>query len=891
MSELKRQLCLICLSLLATILSVVSHVALAQTLHSSHWLDVQQLAWTPPDQVKTVALVHSAKASLQDVIKLNHPVELTSFSKFTDVDLYVLTRINKSPSSLDIHHPAYSMAQWQGDWSASEAKQLLKGQVWLIGLDAKNNVSAATKIQHFRVLDALYTFAKNDADEAMLGPYYADDGSISARVWAPTAQKLELHIFDEDKQFLRKEMMSEDSHTGIWHFTDKDLDRLYYRFKITLFHPESDAVESYYVTDPYSVSVSVNSIYSQFIDLNAPELKPTDWDVYARPNILKPEDAIIYEGHIRDFSILDSSTPEQYRGKYKAFTLSHSDPVKHLVKLAASGITHFHMLPVNDIAMLNEDENETVGLFNTIGHLCELNTALALCSDTKRDAVIIDLLMEYAKNPASPKPQEIVNQLRDYDGFNWGYDPFHFNVPEGAYALEPDGPQRVLEFRHMIQAIHQAGLRVVMDVVFNHTHASGMHVKSVLDKIVPGYYHRLDAMTGTVLQHSCCPDTEDEARMMQKLMYDSLQLWSKEYHIDDFRFDLMGLHSKNTMVSLYTKMQQVSPDVFFYGEAWKMPERFVLQANQSNMSDTGIGMFNDRFRDAIRNGHFFFPNDKFTLAKSNIEIGLAGSIKALGGFVNDPQEVINYVSKHDDHTLWDQLQRVLPDDFSSGERVRIHNMSLALPLVAQGVPFLQMGGELMRSKSLDRNSFDASDWFNRVDFTMQTNNWGVGLPLSFENKNEWASITKKLNDTKSKVSPQQIQFAYDVFSEFVKIRRSTPLFRLATANDIEQNVTFITPHDNESNSIIIMQITDGLGEKDIDSKINSVLIVVNGLRESRIYKTELAQDYQLHPVQAESIDQMARRASYHLMIGENEKRYSEIFIPAQTIGVFIEKQL
>ncbi|RME36230.1 MAG: DUF3372 domain-containing protein, partial [Deltaproteobacteria bacterium] len=450
------------------------------------------------------------------------------------------------------------------------------------------------------------------------------------------------------------------------------------------------------------VALSMNSTWSLIADLDDPALQPANWQADALPP-LPPEDIVLYELHIRDFSARDPSVPPELRGTYLAFTLPDSYGVRHLKRLAAAGVTHIHLLPAFDIATINEDRStwpET------------------------------DFAALAALPPDSDQQQAFVAQTRGADGYNWGYDPYHYNAPEGSYSTNPEGTTRILEFRQMVAALHQMGLRVVMDVVYNHTNASGLSEKSVLDKIVPGYYHRLDA-NGNVASSTCCANTATEHAMMGKLMRDSVLLWSRAYHVDGFRFDLMGHHMKADMLAVQTALNITPPPMeegpgvgatpYLYGEGWDFGEvannARGVNATQANMAGTGIGTFNDRLRDAARGGNPFqppqiqgfvtglytAPNEASDLPENSqkallldlqdqIRVSLAGNladyplINAEGnpvtgaqinyngqpaGYAQDPQENVVYVSAHDNETLFDAIQYKAPLALSMQERVRM----------------------------------------------------------------------------------------------------------------------------------------------------------------------------------------------------------------------------
>ena len=353
----------------------------------------------------------------------------------------------------------------------------------------------------------------------------------------------------------------------------------------------TNKVETNLVTDPYSVSLARNSTRSQIISLEDPELQPRGWDKLHKPYLASPEDIVLYELHVRDFSATDASVPEDKRGTYAAFTQKRSDGMKHLTTLGLAGVTHVHLLPSFDFATINEDKSTW--------QAPSFDTLAALPAD-------------------SSEQQALVAATSGRDGFNWGYDPLHYNVPEGSYATDADGSARVLEYRQMVQSLNQSGLRVVMDVVYNHTNSAGQNPNSILDKLVPGYYHRLNG-DGVVLNESCCADTATENAMMEKLMVDSVVLWARAYKLDGFRFDIMGFHLKSNMLKVRAALDALTPakdgvngkSIYLYGEAWN----FGVMANngrgvnaiQVNMAGTGIGSFSDRIRDAVRGGGPFSP--------------------------------------------------------------------------------------------------------------------------------------------------------------------------------------------------------------------------------------------------------------------------------------------
>ncbi|MGB3724973.1 MAG: pullulanase-type alpha-1,6-glucosidase, partial [Glaciecola sp.] len=781
-------------------------------------------------------------------------------------------------------------------------------------------------------LDEIYTSGEQDADEAMLGPIYNDDG-ITAALWAPTAQNVALKVYGSDKRLLNTHAMTRDDTTGIWSYTGLDeLDRQLYQYEVTVYSPVNDALEVLDVTDPYSVNLTTNGRFSQFVNLLDDDLKPDGWDTHAIPTVENFEDIVIYEGHIREFSVRDASTSEAARGKYMAFAEPDSLPMQHLATLAEAGLTHFHVLPANDIATVNEDEARTIGWNSTIGEFCALIPAAEVCVDnTARDITIAEKYASFDTALEQGAAQAFTQQIRSVDQFNWGYDPKHFNVPDGSYASNPEGIARIIEKRAMIQGLHEAGLRVALDVVYNHTNASGLFQNSVFDKVVPGYYHRYTIENGDIVRQTCCEDTEPRNRMMEKLMEDSLLIWAQHYKYDSFRFDIMSQASKQTMLDLFESVKAIDPDTYFYGEGWGKDTSayggFEI-ADQRNMAGSEIGTFNDVLREAIRfdntdtnndvdvmdkvQSHIFSktPNEEAERTQDIIKVSLAGNIEDFvfetrsdvaseasnfGAYAKDPADTINYLSKHDGNTLWDRLQYLLPADLSIEERVRAQNITVGIPLMSQGIPFLQIGGDFLRSKSMDRNTYDAGDWFTYVDFTMQDNNWNKGLPPAEDNEFRWDTIGQFVNDTRRQASGQDIQYASEVFQELLSIRTSSPLFRLTSAEDIKQRVGFHNIGSTQQHGLIAMSIDDGINEGDdaalvdIDSANDAIMVVINSGYTEKSIEVPTAAGFALHETLASSVDSVVRGASFADTSADGEVK-GTFTVPALSIAVFVKPQ-
>ena len=810
-------------------------------------------------------------------------------------------------------------------------KSWLKQPLMVLTANEENSLVKASYVQTANVIDALYTAGENDANEVTeLGATIKED-SVTFKLWAPTALSVKVQLFNQDKSPAtpKSVTLDEDTTTGVWHTqVDKSFINKYYRYQIEVYHPASKKVETLTVTDPYSLSLSVNSEYSHIIDLNKKDTFPEGWFEQQDNPVKNPEDNIFYETHIRDFSASDKSiSNSKNRGKYLAFTEQNSDGINHLKALKAAGINSIHLLPTFDIGTVNENDEQVIDINDSIGKACQVTQSPLLC-DTNLDATVSirELLTQLPKNDNSR--QAIVSAIRADDNYNWGYDPFHYTVPEGSYAINPEGSARIVEFRTMVQQLHNLGFRVIMDVVYNHTHQAGLEPTAILDKIVPNYYHRLDPFTGAIAQSTCCDNTATERAMMEKLMIDSLVVWARDYKIDGFRFDLMAHQPKSAMLKARAAVQAVDPDNYFYGEGWNFGEvannqRFI-QASQLELSGTEIGTFTDRLRDDVRGGAFTaqgaelrkdqgignglatIPNDLnsevtsdslntyYTMA-DQLRIGLTGNLSdfplktfngttQLGeeiqygnqptGYALDPADTINYVSKHDNQTLWDNNQYRIAYHVSTHDRVRMQIQSLAFAVFSQGIPFIHMGSELLRSKGFLRDSYDYGDWFNKVDFSKQTNNYDIGLPPADKDQANWQIINEVIakNEGRDMVSPEDIAFSSDAFLELIKIRMSSPLYRLTTAEEIIEKVQFHNTGKFQLLGLFIMSIKG-------DINTPSQLVVFNTSAEELTINLSEFKDYQLHPVLKNGVDSRVKQSI-------NKQGYFSI--PALTTSVFTE---
>jgi pullulanase len=800
------------------------------------------------------------------------------------------------------------------------AKDMLRARLVAISYDDEGVMKDGYLVQTAKVLDALYTAGEDDANEADLGIIY-QDGQITAKVWAPTAVSVSLNTYadkDASGQYAETSstLMTRNNNTGIWSYTGSlaELDRKLFRYEIDVYHHQNDQIERVHVIDPYAVSVTTNGRYARFVDLNDADLMPEGWETHNIPTVANPEDIVVYEGHIRNFSIFDESTTPENRGKYLAFSEQNTAPTNHLRDLADAGLTHFQILPANDIATINEDLAERVDVFDTIGDLCAIRTEAEICSIADADEVILTVLENL--DPLDEKGRNLINELKGLDGSNWGYDPYIFNAPEGSYSSNPEDTSRIIEMRSMVMGLHDIGLRASLDVVYNHTSTSGLWDNSVFDKIVPGYYQRRDTVTGNVLGETCCQDTTGEYAMFSKFIVDSVYSWAKYFKFDAFRFDLMVFIPKDTMLEARAKVQSIDPDTYFYGEGWDFGAIRSFGASQNNMAGTELGTFSDRQREGVRSASLFKADGN----RNDVDIirmGLAGTLtdyvmQANGGSFGPlssyspsaygikPADIVNYVDKHDNETLWDQLQYNLPADFSVDDRVRIHGVATSFPLLSQGLPFTQMGSDLLRSKSMDRNTYDSGDWHNRVDFTMQTNNWNVGLPIEVSNREFALELAQNPNIP---VTPMHIMHSAAIYQDLLKIRKSSNLFRLTEAEYIIDRVGFHNTGQNQTHGLIVMSIDDGMGcingtkdfdgncdaitdmRMDLDPNFDAIVVLFNGTQTEQMHAIPSAMGFELHDVQAASQDTELTRASF-MQDGNN----GVFTVPALTTAVFVKKQ-
>lgn len=571
-----------------------------------------------------------------------------------------------------------------------------------------------------------------------LGALYEKEGTL-LRVWTPTAKSVEVWIYADDSfkgPSTKIEMVQKPK--GIFEaYLPGDQHGTIYVYKIFfLNNRESISV------DPYARATTVNGMKSVIADLN--RTNPDGWGERL-PAFGLPEEAIIYELHIRDFSISETSgivNKGKFLGLTEKNTQNASGRKTGLDYLIDLGITHIQILPMFDYATVDE------------ANLTE--------------------------------PQ-----------YNWGYDPLNYNVPEGSYSTDPFDPfNRIFELKQMIRTLHDNGLRVIMDVVYNHVYDPK---DQALERTVPGYFYRYNADGSLANGTGVGNDTASERHMMRKYIIDSVKYWAKEYHLDGFRFDLMGIHDSVTMNAIREALDKIDPSIIIIGEGWEMstPLPEDLKASQRNaQAMPRIAHFNDSIRIALKGSDFGDEKDRgFISGKNYLEDLLLRNIKGAmhlsshSSYV-DPEQVIQYVEAHDNLTLYDKLLRSNPDD-SEEVRIKRHTLATSIVLLSQGVPFIHGGQEFLRTKAGVANSYQSPDEINQF---------------------EWERVTT-----------YQESVAY--VKGLIALRKSEYLFRLHTHEEIDTHFTMLSENFN----IVAFSLTNS--EK-------KYIVIFNGNRSDVIFRIQ-----------------------------------------------------
>ncbi|MES9701284.1 type I pullulanase [Bacillus sp. JJ927] len=594
--------------------------------------------------------------------------------------------------------------------------------------DANTEIGKVIRSEEF---DNLFYYSGND-----LGNVHTPQHT-KFRVWAPTASEAKLVTYKKWSDKVGTEINMQQGEKGTWTAELKGNQKgLFYTYKVKIGDKWTEAV------DPYVRAASVNGDKGAVVDLE--ETNPKKWKANKKPKFKNPEDAIIYELHVRDLSIQPESGIKQ-KGKYLGVTEKGTkgpEGVKTgLDHMKDLGVTHVQFLPIFDYASVNEET---------------LN-----------------------------EPQ-----------YNWGYDPKNFNVPEGSYSTNPYEPTvRITELKQMIQTLHDNNLRVVMDVVYNHMYNAA---ESNFHKLVPGYYYRYNE-DGTLANGTGVGnDTASERKMMRKFMVDSVTYWAKEYNLDGFRFDLMGIHDYETMNEIRKGVNQIDPSIILHGEGWDLntPLAAQLKANQKNAEKMkGIAHFNDNIRDGLKGSVFEDKDNGFVNGNQNMEDRIKKGITAgidydtNSSTYQDPEQVLTYVEAHDNHTLWDKLELTNPGE-SEEVRKQMHKLSSSILLTSQGIPFLHAGQEFMRTKYGDHNSYKSPDSINQMDWLRRA---------AFNNE-------------------------VDYMKGLIDLRKKYSAFRMTSAEQIKKQVSFIDAPKN-----VVAYAIDGKGN---GNKSEYFMVAHNANREA-----------------------------------------------------------
>ena len=574
------------------------------------------------------------------------------------------------------------------------------------------------------------------------------------KVWAPEAEAVKLNLYKEGEgDNLIERCTMKKSRNGIFTFERQgDCNGIYYTYTVVNHGDEQEAV------DPYTKAAGVNGRRGMVINLEKTNPQGFELDEYRNPEHIT--DAIIYEGSVRDFT-MDESGGVFHSGKFlgltEANTTNHFGEATALDYISDLGITHVQILPAFDFETVDEK-----------------------------------------------------NQKAQY---NWGYDPDNYNVPEGSYAVNPyDGAVRIQEMKQMVLALHSRGIGVIMDVVFNHTYRRD---DSNLQKIVPGYYYRSDE-TGYTNGSGCGNEVASDRPMVQKLIVDSLIYWAKEYHIDGFRFDLMGVLDIDTMNVIAERLKEIRPDIYLYGEGWNggpsslAEEKRAFKASAKKMP--GIGMFNDDIRDTIKGSVFYDDHLGFVNGGTHLEnalrYGITGAVAhpqvdydAYGSkpWAEEPGQSINYVSCHDNYTLWDKLSVSCPEA-SEEKKKAMNRLCAAIVFTSQGVPFIQAGEEFLRSKPMPEKKGFAENSYNMPDAV---------------NSIKWDNIHEY---------PDMIAY----YKGLMALRKAHPVFRMQSEAEMTQNLCFLS--DTPENVVAYL-----LKGKGADDTPENILVIFNGNDEEILY--------------------------------------------------------
>lgn len=569
-------------------------------------------------------------------------------------------------------------------------------------------------------------------------------------LWAPSADRVRLNLYASGEGGDPEEQVEmEKAGYGTWRIhIDRDLKGSFYTFQI-----EKNGKWLNETPGIWAKAVGINGNRAAVIDWN--ETNPEGWESDRSPELKMYSDIILYELHHRDFSIAPDSGIEN-KGKFLALTETgtktpegEATGLDHLKEL---GVTHIHILPSFDFATVDE---------------------------TKLDE----------------------------NHYNWGYDPKNYNVPDGSYSTDPANPVvRIREFKEMVKSLHQNGFRIVLDVVYNHT-ASTDH--SNFDLTVPGYFYRQNAGGSYSNASGCGNETASEREMVRHYIIESVKFWAREYHIDGFRFDLMGIHDIETMNHLRSELLEIDPTIFVYGEGWvaaDSPLPFEQRAVKENVGQMeGIGVFNDEFRDGLKgstfdeqepgyasgniNGHFEPVKYGIVGGTDHPQVDYGGLLYCNAPYAGAPSQMINFVSCHDGYTLVDKLKLSVQGDHAADELIPIDKLVHTVLLTAQGIPFIRSGEEIMQDKQGEPNSYKSPDSINRIDWSLKAKNREV----------------------------------FDFIRGLIALRKAHPAFRIPTVEGLQQWLRFMDTGDSGV-------IAYTLGEYANNDEWKEILVAYNGNR-------------------------------------------------------------
>ena len=564
------------------------------------------------------------------------------------------------------------------------------------------------------------------------------------RIWSPTAAEVELRLYKEGigGEAIQTITMRK-SISGTWTASIKgDQQGKFYAFRVKIKGEWSKEVP-----DPYAKAVGVNGKRGMITDLTL--TNPTGWEKDKGILLKNATDAIIYELHVRDASIAMNSgikNKGKFLGLTEKGTVNNDGLSTGLDHIKDLGVTHVHILPLYDFYSVDE---------------------------TKLD-----------------KPQ-----------YNWGYDPLNYNTTEGSYSTNPyDGLSRIREFKELVKTFHANGLNIVMDVVYNHTMLTE---DSYFNQLVPGYYYRQTPEGKFSNATACGNETASERPMVRKFMLESLKYWVKEYHIDGFRFDLMGVHDIETMNIIAKELRKIKPDILLYGEGWTAGASPLAETKRAVKKYTyrldNIAVFSDDIRDGIKGSVFVNDEKGFASGRpgmeESIKFGVVASTKhpqvdyskvnySKAPYATNPASTVSYAECHDNHVLWDKLALSAPDA-TEAERKEMHKLALSVVLTSQGISFLHAGTEFLRSKKGNENSFDAGDSINAIDWSLKTKNKDV----------------------------------FEYVKALIKLRKEHPAFRISSGKDVTENIRFLKTGEG-----VVAYTINGKMMKD---KWNKILVVYN----------------------------------------------------------------